>query len=412
MYMVQWRCKEKDPRTRAAEVRSDPHAHASPSLGFINYSLSSLVSSAAFQPQLPSPLHLPSWWYSAVLVRVAGKQCSRESVTLSSISPWPTYSPSGFNHHAFPFDHSAADVAESSPGVKQTPVSQRARTRRGVFIITVMPSVWQTKIIMRCQRAGGLNKNAVQIFDTLAISEVQITVLWWQLWEQTVGWIIQGQSVWQDSTDTCRNLALHAPPRLLNTLSLTSAIKDYLCKQITDQNPWPLASLREPCSEIPAHHVEQITIPFSGRLMQSTICCNAEVRGVLQDLTSPFKHPLPPGICQYSTKQGQQLNTDPLSMAVCILRRIQRSMKHVRLMIFCNWISQKAGDKVPHTPLILPISTAGLKRALLCRWIWRKGGERGREENAGIVRWVWIAPRLHPNERPQRAVPRVPKHTA
>lgn len=55
-------------------------------------------------------------------------------------------------------------------------------------------------------------------------------------------------------------------------------------------------------------------------------------------------------------------------------------------MIFCNWISQKAGDKVPHTPLILPISTAGLKRALLCRWIWRKGGEwsmkRGR--NVGI----------------------------
>lgn len=40
-------------------------------------------------------------------------------------------------------------------------------------------------------------------------------------------------------------------------------------------------------------------------------------------------------------------------------------MKHVRLMIFCNWISQKAGDKVPHTPLILPISTAGLKCVLL-----------------------------------------------
>lgn len=45
-------------------------------------------------------------------------------------------------------------------------------------------------------------------------------------------------------------------------------------------------------------------------------------------------------------------------MAVCILSRIHSSMKHVRLMIFCNWISQKAGDKVPHTPLILPISTA------------------------------------------------------
>lgn len=34
-------------------------------------------------------------------------------------------------------------------------------------------------------------------------------------------------------------------------------------------------------------------------------------------------------------------------------------MKHVRLLIFFNWICKKAGDKVPHTPLILPISIAG-----------------------------------------------------
>lgn len=38
-------------------------------------------------------------------------------------------------------------------------------------------------------------------------------------------------------------------------------------------------------------------------------------------------------------------------------------MKHVRLMIFHNWISQKAGDKVSHTPLILPINFAGPRRA-------------------------------------------------
>lgn len=46
-------------------------------------------------------------------------------------------------------------------------------------------------------------------------------------------------------------------------------------------------------------------------------------------------------------------------------------------MIFCNWISQKAGDKVPHTPLILPISTAGLKRALLRRWMWSEEAQDG-----------------------------------
>lgn len=67
-------------------------------------------------------------------------------------------------------------------------------------------------------------------------------------------------------------------------------------------------------------------------------------------------------------------------------------MKHVRLMIFSNWISQKAGDKVPHTPLILPISTAGLKHALLCRWIWSKGREwsvkRGRTQGSQMKRGV------------------------
>lgn len=122
--------------------------------------------------------------------------------------------------------------------------------------------------------------------------------------------------------------------------------------------------------------------------MQSTICCNAEARGALRDLSYPFKD-------DHSSHLQEDVNTvhskdGCLTLTLWVwpcafLRRIQPSMKHVRLMIFCNWISKKAGDKVPHTPLILPISTAGLERALLCGWI--RGKERERSVKQGDRRW-------------------------
>lgn len=212
-------------------------------------------------------------------------------------------------------------------------------------------------------------------------SKVQITTLSW-----TVCWITRTQQI-------------HAGISLCtHVISLTHVIRDYLCEQITDLNPWPSLHFEShaPCSL--AHHIEQITIPFSDRLLQSTICCNAEARGVRQDLSYPFKDDHSSHLQEkfhYRRQWGQLLNTDPLSVSVCILRRIQQSMKHVRLMIFCNWISKKAGDKVPHTPLILPISTADQKRAVH-RWIWRKGRKENgawSEEEHGDRRWrgVWIA---------------------
>lgn len=58
-----------------------------------------------------------------------------------------------------------------------------------------------------------------------------------------------------------------------------------------DNRPKPLAlaSPREPHAEIPAPSHWTNNNPFSDRLVQSTICCNAEARGVLQDLSYPRK---------------------------------------------------------------------------------------------------------------------------
>lgn len=217
--------------------------------------------------------------------------------------------------------------------------------------------------------------------------QVQITVLWWQLRDWTVCWITLGKisliglnRYMQESHFAC--------PRPLHVISLTHAIKDYLCEQIRDQNPWPSLHLE---SRAPSRWTNNN--PFFDRLAQSTICCNAEARGALQDLSYPLKddHSSRPQEDVTTVHSEDSCRTLTLGVWLCaFLRRIQQSMKHVRLMIFCNWISEKAGDKVPHTPLILPISTAGLKRALLCRWIWRKGREwsmkRGRTQGSQMKR--------------------------
>lgn len=88
-------------------------------------------------------------------------------------------------------------------------------------------------------------------------------------------------------------------------------------------------------------------------------------------------------------------------------------MKHVRLMIFCNWISKKAGDKVPHTPLILPISTAGPKACSSSQMTVVEGKRKGNEarkerRDRGVA---WTAPRLHKDGQPLKARQRVLTNT-
>lgn len=136
------------------------------------------------------------------------------------------------------FEHRATDGAESTAQVKQTCTPKRTCTWADVFIIMAMPSVWPRKIIMHSKRAGGLNKNVVKI----SISKVKITVLWWQLWDWRVCWITLGKicliglSWYMQSSHFAR-------PCLLHVIFLTHAIKDYLCKWITEWNPWPLLHL-------------------------------------------------------------------------------------------------------------------------------------------------------------------------
>lgn len=139
--------------------------------------------------------------------------------------------------------------------------------------------------------------------------------------------------------------------------------------------PLALASPWQPCSEILAHYIEQITIPSLSGLcslpfaaMQRQEECYRTCL-ILSKMIVPFTFRRMSSLYRARTAAKRW----PFWGCRCaFLRRIQPSVKHVRLMIFCNWISQKAGDKVPHIPLILPISTAGLKHALPRKWIWRK----------------------------------------
>ncbi len=238
-------------------------------------------------------------------------------------------------------------------------------------------SSWQCPLFDQQESLCGAKKQEVWTGTLFKCSirwpfQVQITVLWRQLRDWTVCWITLGKIslIGLNRYVQESHFARLRPPHVI---FLTHAIKDYLCEQITDQNPWPSLHLE---SRAPSCWTNNN--PFFDRLVQSTICCNAEARGVLQDLSYPFKddHSSRPQEDVTTVHSGDSCRTLTLWVWLyAFLRRIQQSMKHVRLMIFCNWISEKAGDKVPHTPLILPISTAGLKRALLCRWIWRKGRE-------------------------------------
>lgn len=161
---------QTDPRIRATVVR---HGSTSPyctslSLGFINYSLSSLVFlSAAFNHRLflLSTCHLDDivlhlWeWLMCNPQGVNGSQlhlnltCIFTFKVLPSCFVWTHSNTRGWKHCAGQTDlHTVKDLH-----------------MWWFLIITEMPSVWATKIIMQSKRAGGLNKGTVQMFNILAI---------------------------------------------------------------------------------------------------------------------------------------------------------------------------------------------------------------------------------------------------
>lgn len=101
MYVVHRRWKP-DPGSRLYWNQMCPTKHVLPyHWTSLTIPFPLLLFSAAPQPAAPSPLYLPSWWYSPVLVWVAGEQSPRASMTLDSISFWQIFSPSRSYHRAF-----------------------------------------------------------------------------------------------------------------------------------------------------------------------------------------------------------------------------------------------------------------------------------------------------------------------
>lgn len=124
----------------------------------------------------------------------------------------------------------------------------------------------------------------------------------------------------------------------LRVISLTHAIKGHLYGQITNLNPVRAERCR------PAYQAEQITVPtLTGSDRQPFAAMRMH-----EELGDPFC----PGRHDHSSllqdasagSRGQVLIADPFTVAPSFFyaSRIQRSMRHVRLMIFCNWISKKS----------------------------------------------------------------------
>lgn len=73
------------------------------------------------------------------------------------------------------------------------------------------------------------------------------------------------------------------------------------------------------CAQISSYHAEQTAVLLSSRLMQSTVCCNAEAKAEcswtsrpLEDERTPPPHPPTPGTFQHVAQRGQLLTADPL----------------------------------------------------------------------------------------------------
>lgn len=123
----------------------------------------------------------------------------------------------------------------------------------------------------------------------------------------------------------------------LRVISLTHAIKDHLYGQITNLNPVRSERRR------PAYQAEQITVPtLTGSDSRPFAAMRRHEE--LEDSSYPGRHDHSSFLQDVSAvSRGQVLIADPFTVAPCIfLSRIQRTMRHVRLMIVCNWISKKS----------------------------------------------------------------------
>lgn len=192
-------------------------------------------------------------------------------MTLSSICLWWVFSPSRSHlpQNIFLFDHWAPVIR---PGLLYTPW-------RPACIVISLLSAWclpdpagkkKKKI-----SAFGAKEQEVwrrMVFRWVPVSIIQITTLWWQLWNWTACWMTPGRI---GVIGLCRYMHKSHSACLcpLRVISLTHAIKDHLYGQITNLNP-------SPCLETPARPSRSKNhSSYFNRLTRSTICCNAEAWG-------------------------------------------------------------------------------------------------------------------------------------
>lgn len=149
--MKQWAVK----LTRGPEsLRLDPESTHVASLRFINYCYISSFFSAAFHPSGPFPLHLPSWWYSPVLVSMASEQTSRDSMTLNSISFWQIFSPSRSYRHAFLWTQNNT-LGWKAPCGSNRHTLQTQRTWPAHAVMSLLLWRCHLLIVMQSMGAGG-----------------------------------------------------------------------------------------------------------------------------------------------------------------------------------------------------------------------------------------------------------------
>lgn len=238
MYSI-W-CAADMRLTRGSEVLwSDaaPQACTFLSLGFIYYSLSSLVFfSAAFNHYLLllSTCHLDDivlYLWEWLMYNPQGVNGSQLHLLLTDIFTFKVL-PS-----CFVWTHSNTQGWNMAQ-VKQTCTPLRTCTMWWFFIITEMPEMFeQQKSLCRAKEQKVCTRMLFKCSIHWPFSKVQITALWWQLQDLM-------NNLWGDISFMIYAEISLCMPSSTACHFLTHAIKGYVCGQITDLNPWPSLHLK------------------------------------------------------------------------------------------------------------------------------------------------------------------------
>lgn len=127
------------------------------------------------------------------------------------------------------------------------------------------------------------------VFRWVPVSIIQITTLWWQLWNWTACWMTPGRI---GVIGLCRYMHKSHSACLcpLHVISLTQAIKDHLYGQITNLNPVrSLHSESRARRGRPVHYAQGITVPTLTGLRGLPFAA-MQRREELKDFFYPSRH--------------------------------------------------------------------------------------------------------------------------